>query len=77
MVPLHLHKKNLDVEDFAEAAKDTSRDTTEGNVKDILNDAKSVDVDVDVAKKDVVDSVEGGISKMVKDDATPLEHKGI
>ena len=35
--------------------EDTSRDATKGNVKDVLNDAKSVDVDV--AKKDVVDSV--------------------
>lgn len=65
----------LDVEDFADVAEDTSRDATKGNVKDVLNDTKSVDVDV--AKKDVVDSVEGGVGEIVKDDATPSEHEGI
>ncbi|KAM0993892.1 hypothetical protein ACFX2G_009592 [Malus domestica] len=54
--------------DSAEVVEDTSRDATKGNIKDVLNDAKNVDVDV--AKKDVVDSVEGGVSGMVKDNAT-------
>ncbi|CAN6715984.1 unnamed protein product [Malus baccata var. baccata] len=49
---------------FAEAAEDTSRDATMGNIKDVLNDAKNVDVDV--AKKDVMDSVEGGVGGMSK-----------
>ncbi|KAM1748585.1 hypothetical protein ACFX12_009561 [Malus domestica] len=48
----------------AKATEDTSRDATKGNIKDVLNDAKNVDVDV--AKKDVVDSVEGGVSGMSK-----------
>ncbi|KAM1441712.1 hypothetical protein EV1_009552 [Malus domestica] len=52
----------------AKVVEDTSRDATKGNIKDVLNDAKNVDVDV--AKKDVVDSVEGGVSGMVKDNAT-------
>ncbi|KAM1094487.1 hypothetical protein ACFX15_009128 [Malus domestica] len=51
-----------------EAAEDISRDAIKGNIKDVLNDAKNVDVDV--AKKDVVDSVEGGVGGMVKDNAT-------
>ncbi|KAM1993541.1 hypothetical protein ACFX16_009861 [Malus domestica] len=55
----------------AKVAEDTSRDATKGNIKDVLNDAKNVDVDV--AKKDVVDSVEGGVSGMVKDNATLSE----
>ncbi|KAM1333589.1 hypothetical protein ACFX2F_009614 [Malus domestica] len=47
-----------------EAAEDISRDAIKGNIKDVLNDAKNVDVDV--AKKDVVDSVEGGVGGMSK-----------
>lgn len=65
----------LDVEDSAEAAEDSSRNATKDNVKDVLNDAKSVDVDA--TKKDVVDSAEGGVGGMVKDDATPSEHEGV
>ncbi|KAM0993891.1 hypothetical protein EV2_009817 [Malus domestica] len=63
----HIIKKRICLR-RAKVVEDTSRDATKGNIKDVLNDAKNVDVDV--AKKDVVDSVEGGVSGMVKDNAT-------